>query len=63
MPRLADPSTITVTLLDAKDLWRTSMLSDHKAPKTISTYLFAVDRMIEYLGPAKAVWPGHSTRP
>lgn len=31
------------------------MLAAHRAPKTVSTYLFALDRLIEYLGPAQKV--------
>lgn len=50
MPRLAPPIDTVPTLGDARDAWRVSMMAAHKSPKTISTYLFALDRLIEYAG-------------
>jgi site-specific recombinase XerD len=50
MPRLAAPIKTDPTLLDAKDAWRASMFSAGRPPKTVRTYLYALDQLCQYLG-------------
>lgn len=49
MARLTKPDS-GVTIAESADSWRRSMVADNKAPKTISTYLFAIKRLVAYLG-------------
>jgi site-specific recombinase XerD len=50
MARMAAPIPASATLAEARDLWRRSLEAANKAPKTIVTYLFAVDRLAGQVG-------------
>ena len=50
MPRMAKPAPDTVSLGDAIDAWTSSLRADGKAPKTITTYLYAVERLAAHVG-------------
>jgi site-specific recombinase XerD len=50
MPRMAKPAPDAVSLGDAIEAWTSSMRSDGKAPKTITTYLYAVEHLADHVG-------------
>src|ERR1019366_586132 len=50
MARMAAPIPASSTLADVAELWRHSLRAGSKAPKTITTYLFAIDRLAAQVG-------------
>jgi integrase len=53
--RMSKPLPAVVTLGDAIDAWQSSLKADGKSPKTITTYLYAVEQLAAHVGRDRAL--------
>jgi site-specific recombinase XerD len=51
MPRMKKPGAVTVSLGDAIEAWTSSLKADGKSEKTITTYLYGVERLAAHVTP------------
>ncbi len=55
MPRLAKPVDTGPTLRDAMEMWRRSLVSANKSPKTVGIYLFAAEHLADQVSGLRPV--------